>query len=294
MSHIGDFNFYAEAVTRASERTRGAFFLMVILSSGLLVILLDCAVFNWLTARSDFYQWYKEAHPKYQAYIIPGSPDKSVKIYLTAHPRASEKEIDDVQRLAKWPKDMPLTSDGIDKRLIQLGEDNVQQSRMSLPLIGHEVDLNNLTLLAGYTILFCFLMLKLCLRRELATLRTAKDVAHEMYGNSKEQVSLQACRDLLCMGQVLINPQPGISSAERVFFVLLFMPPIVVALQVWSDWQTKDIGLVIKPAYTIWLIALGAICLLCCLAVSIASVNISRAINGFWNAWPDVSPSGHR
>lgn len=249
-------------------------------------------------------QWAHKANPRSPLPVQDYSP--------SAESVFSTKELRDLENSARVALRLqnerhfasPTEFEG---RVKDLKDQKYRAAYIKLPLLDFNMDANNLTPLASFIGTFFMFVTMLALRREHQSLGYAYDVAHELFPvtpglkhasaveeakEAKDNKRMrQLCRDLLTMSQLLQDPTKKVTKAEWVTRILLLAVPFSIAVHLYSDIDTIEIGKALNPYITYCGLAFAVGCFLVSCYLYHMIIQTQRMTKEFWDVWFDETQS---
>jgi hypothetical protein len=279
---------YLDAFTKASDRTRGTYVIILAFSVVCLAAFLNSSDFGWHRRRQHklrvayaYLLWQEKQSDgrstshgtsgrhalSAQRSIRPAIPDTSgdpgvkpavaePETTLQAESHLSPREVEEAKEYVEltrlWTSDqMKIVLQNTEK---QVSDSNVVQ----IPLFGLSFHLNDLGLVSGIALLLLVLLLKYALTREVGNLALAFDRAREL-GVLDDAYEALSTNEVLHRPEALSATGPDwLSERKRkILFrplidapvVLLFVPVVSYTLVTANDFLTWRTGILLSPVY---------------------------------------------
>ena len=148
---------------------------------------------------------------------------------------------------------------------------------IKVPIVGIAVDINDLGMLGGISLVIILVMLRFSLARELDNVR-------QVFSAARRAHCSRVCYELLAMRQVLTVP-PALSGTRAwnaVSAVLLLLPLVVQATMFSYDIKSINVGWLLAPFNAVFATIVSGISLLLTVALTVSCVRLSRMADREW------------
>ncbi len=178
-----------------------------------------------------------------------------------------------------------------------------QVGRIQVPVLGINLDVNDIGLLGGITLIVLLMWAYYSLWHHAYNLRVALDFADELGDKQRDDKGINRLLfhtyQNLAMSQVFtIPPRPEcirvpqdgqrLKGLLRKASKLLYALPLAVqAIVVWHDWATRHLGYGVSVRGTYIVLATGWGCLLAILFLTVMCFSLWRKINKKWQTVAD-------
>lgn len=211
---------FADNVYRATERARGALFLMLLVSALLLALATEKVLAPWVEIRLDAYNVLAQnlsaaesmGESDFVNYVVDESRREKIEgvgylkdLWLAENGRLTSiedmfvpdfnvpvdevlepNELRDLRNAARVAHRLQRMRhfagpDDFKGRLDNLRQKKFEHGYIKLPLLDFDMDSNSLTPMISILATFCYLVMFLAYKRENQAMRNAYDVAHELF-----------------------------------------------------------------------------------------------------------------
>lgn len=270
---------YVDAFTRASDRTRSIYLLVLAFSVICLAAFLNSFQYGWLQSR------LQKARLAYAFLYITDKRPQSLESTLTRDQIEAAKTYISLGHIETLDE-MKMVLDNVERQALS-------SSIVQVPLFGLSFHTNDLGFVAGLSLFFLLMLLKYALTREMSNLELAvrKAAALDVTADAYE---------ILSTSEVLHQPVPLPNPSQRFWkrplfdapAALLFVPVVAYAVVVANDHRSAAVGRFLSPVFTGFILVFEWIAIFLLSLVAAQCFGIIRKTRGIWTEMQSAAVAG--